>query len=361
MIAADPTPRTPARAPRLRILFACDPLIPVPPLGYGGIERIVDALVRHFRAQGHTVALVAHPDSTCPADARFAWPDSRIAGTGATFRNALALRRAVRSFRPDVVHSFARLGYLLPLLPAAVPKVMSYQRHTGGRSLTWAAQLGGRSLAFTGCSEFICRMGRPRGGSWHAIPNFVELEKFTFVAQVPADAPLVFLSRVETIKGPDLAIAIARATGRRLLIAGNHAASGPERGFWDREIAPHLGRDGVEYVGEVGDAQKNALLGQAAALLVPIRWDEPFGIVFAEALAAGTPVITCARGAVPEIVGEGVTGFLIQDVASGAAAVARLPSLSRAACRRAAEERFGSAAVAARYEALYRTLLPSTS
>jgi glycosyltransferase involved in cell wall biosynthesis len=272
-----------------------------------------------------------------------------------TLRNAFALAQAAKSFRPDVLHSFSRLAYLLPLLRSPLPKIMSYQRHTGGAQIRWATRLGGNSLRFTGCSEFICRMGRPSGGEWHAIPNFIEPDKIRFVPHVPAEAPLVFLSRVESIKGPDLAIAIARQAGRRLVIAGNRADSGPERDFWERSIAPHLGRDGVEYIGEVGDAEKNTLLGRAAALVVPVQWDEPFGIVFAEALAAGTPVISCARGALPEIVEPGRTGFLIRDVNDGVAAVNRLASLDRAACRHAAETRFSVGTCGARYLSLYKS------
>ncbi len=337
----------------MRILLTADPLIPVPPVGYGGIERIVDALLRRYLALGHDVGLMAHPDSAAPAARRFAWPAPATGGVAATWRNAFALRRAAAEFRPDLLHSFSRLAYLLPLLPTRLPKIMSYQRHTGGRQVALAARLAGRSLQFTGCSEFICGMGRPAGGTWHAIPNFIELDKITFVPQVPADAPLLFLSRVESIKGPDLAIAIARQAGRRLLIAGNHSTTGPEGRFFADRVAPHLGRDGVEWIGEVGDVQKDGLLGRCAALLVPIQWDEPFGIVFAEALAAGTPVITCARGALPEIVQPGVTGFFVQTADEGAAAVARLPSLDRAACRAVAESRFSLGVCADRYLQLY--------
>ncbi len=341
----------------MRILLTADPMIPVPPTGYGGIERIVDSLLRHYRAAGHQVALLAHPASTAPADALFAWRAPADGGPSATLRNALALRRAVRSFAPDVVHSFSRLAYLLPVLPTRQPVVMSYQRHTGGRQVALASRLGGRTLRFTGCSEFICTMGRRAGGEWHAIPNFVELEKFDFVPAVPADAPLVFLSRLDDVKGPDLAIAIARAAGRRLILAGNRSDDAPQRAFFEREIAPHLDRDGIAWIGEVDDVAKNRLLGQAAALLVPIRWDEPFGIVFAEALACGTPVISTARGALPEIVRHGETGFLVKTVADGADAIARLPSLDRRACRPAVERRFTAPAVAASYLDLFRTLV----
>ncbi len=343
----------------MRLLMACDPLLPVPPAGYGGIERIVDDLVRHFRSKGHQVGLLAKAGSTCPASAVFAWPDESIAGLRPTMRNILAMRRAVDAFRPDVVHSFARLAYLGGLLSGPLPKIMSYQRHTGGRSIRWAARLGGRHLQFTGCSEFICRQGRSAGGTWTAIPNFIDPSRFDFVPQVPVDAPLVFLSRLDDIKGPDTAIAIARAAKRQLLIAGNVAASGRQREFFQRNVQPHLGRDGIAFIGEVGDAEKNAILGRAAALLVPIRWDEPFGIVFAEALACGTPVITCARGALPEIIDPGITGLFMasDDVSAGVAAVARIAELDRAACRRKAMASFSLPVVADRYLALYQSAL----
>jgi glycosyltransferase involved in cell wall biosynthesis len=338
----------------MRILLTADPELPVPPVNYGGIERIVDALARALAASGHEIGLMANTASTCAVKSRFAWPAPDSRGAVNTVRNALALRRSVRSFQPDVLHSFSRLAYLGPLLPSNVPKIMSYQRHTGGRQIAWAARMASDSLRFTGCSEYIAAMGRRAGGTWHAIPNFVELEKFDYVPRVPPDAPLVFLSRVESIKGADLAIAIARAAGRRLMIAGNHARSGPERVFWDRAIAPAIGRDGIDYCGPVDDAQKNSLLGRAAALVVPIQWDEPFGIVFAEALAAGTPIISCARGALPEIVRPGVTGYFIQTAADGVDAVRRLDQLDRAACRRDAAERFSVGPCAARYLEVYR-------
>jgi glycosyltransferase involved in cell wall biosynthesis len=202
-------------------------------------------------------------------------------------------------------------------------------------------------------------MGRPSGGRWTAIPNFIESEKITFVPEVPQDAPLLFLSRIESIKGPDLAIEIARASGRRLILAGNRAESGAERAFWDKRIAGCIGKDGIEWVGEVNDAAKNELLGRAAALVVPIQWDEPFGIVFAEALAAGTPVITCKRGATPEIIEPGRTGFFISDVSSGSLAVKQIRTLRRADCRQAAVNRFSSEVCADRYLDLYRGAIQS--
>ena len=160
-------------------------------------------------------------------------------------------------------------------------------------------------LRFTGCSDYIAACGRRAGGDWQGIPNFFEIDALKFSPTVAPDAPLCFLSRVESIKGAHWAIEIARRTGHRLVIAGNHADSGAEGDYWRKEIEPWIGRDGIEYVGPVDDAQKNKVLGEARAMVVPIQWDEPFGIVFAEALACGTPVISCPRGSLPEIVRPG--------------------------------------------------------
>ena len=189
----------------MRILLTADPALPVPPTGYGGIERIVAALAEEYGRLGHEVALAAHASSTAQVKQLFPWLTDSTYGTAAQLRNAMHLSRAAGQFRPDVVHSFSRLLYLIPrLIRRSGPTVMSYQRHTGGRALALAATLGGKSFTFTGCSEFVCRQGRPRGGSWHAIPNFVDVSQIPFTATARADAPLLFLSRMEAIKGPDL-------------------------------------------------------------------------------------------------------------------------------------------------------------
>src|SRR5206468_12466033 len=127
------------------------------------------------------------------------------------------------------------------------------------------------------------------------------------------------------IKGPHLAIEVARRTGRRLILAGN--ISQGHESFFEQQVKPFIDGDRVRYVGPVDDLEKNQLLGEAAALLMPILWDEPFGIVMAEALACGTPVIGFQRASVPEVVADGVSGFLVNDVAQMAAAIDRLPEI----------------------------------
>jgi glycosyltransferase involved in cell wall biosynthesis len=342
----------------MRLLLTADPEIEVPPRLYGGIERIVDVLVRRLQAKGHQAGLVARAGSTCPADAFYPWPGQRSQSKSDTISNSLTLWKAKRDFRPDLVHSFSRIAYLLPHLRGPVPLVMSFQRDPTPRTVGLATRLAAPgTLTFTGCSEYIARIGRPSGGEWLGIHNFADTENLHFSPSVPADAPLVFLSRVEEIKGAHWAIEIARRTGNKLIIAGNHSDSGPEGEYWRTKIVPEIGHDGVEYVGPVDDVQKDKLLGGARAMVVPIRWNEPFGIVFAESLACGTPVISCPTGALPEIVRQGVDGFLIQSIEEGYAAVGKLGTIDRATCRQRAVEHFSADAVLARYVELYTRLV----
>jgi len=235
---------------------------------------------------------------------------------------------------------------------------MTYQREPTARTIRWARRLHGERLQFTGCSQYICNQGLQRGGgNWTAIHNFVDLKTYDFVPKVSEDAPLVFLSRIEPIKGTHLAIEIAKLAGRRLLIAGNYQSSGPHARYWQECIEPELGRNGIEYVGTVNDQQKNQLLGSATAMLVPIQWNEPFGIVFAESLACGTPVISFPTGAIPEIIDDGKHGYHINSVSDGVLAVKKIGALNRYDCRERAEQSFSQTVISQSYIQLYRSIL----
>lgn len=340
----------------MRILLTADPELPVPPGQYGGIERLVDMWRGELRQRGHVVGLSARGDSTADVDTLFPWQGPRSQHGGDTLRNTLALWRAARRFRADVVHSSSRLIYTLPLLLTRIPVVMTYHRWPGTRQIRIAARLGGRRLAFTGVSEFITSIGRTGGGHWHVVHNCIDLARLEFQPTVAPDAPLVFLSRIEAVKGAKEAVGIAQAAGVPLVLAGNHSADATAASYWQQEIAPRIDGRNVTYIGPVDDAQKSALLGRARGLLVPVQWNEPFGLVFAEALACGTPVIGTPRGALPEIVRENETGFLIRSLEEGVQAVAALPRLSRTACRRDAETRFTPAASVDRFLAIYAGL-----
>lgn len=334
----------------LRIALTADPELPVPPLLYGGIERIIDMLAQGLARRGHAVTLFAHPDSKT-AGRLVPWPGPTSDSPADGLRNAGTLARHVIGGGFDLVHSFSRIAYLLPLLPLGLPKIMTYQRAISPRSVRLGHRLSRGTLQFTAISDWMMR-DVAQIGQWSMVPNGVPLETYTFRAEVAPDAPFVFLGRIEEIKGPHLAIELARQCGRKLIIAGNIPYE--KRAWVDAMVMPQVDGDRVCYIGPVNDAQKNELLGRAAALLMPILWDEPFGIVMAEALACGTPVLGLRRGAVPEVVDDGVTGFVCDTLDELVTAAAALPGLDRAACRRAVEERYSEAAVVDGYEAVYR-------
>lgn len=328
-----------------------DPEIPVPPVLYGGIERMVDMLVRGLDERGHDVTLFAHPQSQTPASI-VPYHGSSSLSRKDTLRNLWTVASTVARGQYDIVHSFGRLAYVLPWLPTGLPKIMSYQRGPSPRSVRWGIALSRNTLHFCGCSEHIMRnwIDRP---NVHVIHNAAPRATYRFEPVVPADAPLVFLGRVEYIKGAHVAIEVACRSGRRLILAGNTSPGEEHQHYFATQIAPFVDGDRVQYVGPVDDVQKNELLGQAAALLMPIQWEEPFGIVMAEALACGTPVIGLRRGAVPEVVRDGLTGFVCDTAEEMATAVAHTPQLDRAACRADMERRFSDDAMVSAYELLY--------
>jgi len=340
------------QAHSLRIALTADPELPVPPSQYGGIERIVDMLARALLARGHSVTLFAHRASSCPVK-HVPWPGSQSQSIADTIRNAATLSRQVAVGRFDVVHSFSRIAYLAPILPWPVAKLMSYQRDISERTTRAAVRLSRGTLEFSAISRQMIE-AKPLSGRWHLVPNGVPLHVYSFREKVAQDAPLVFLGRIEAIKGPHLAIEIARRMRRRLVIAGNipneHSA------WYEAHVAPHIDGEWVRYVGPVNDAQKNALLGEAAALLMPILWEEPFGIVMAEAMACGTPVLGLRRGAVPEVVEHGVTGFVCDTVDELVAASAGLQMLRRSDARARVERLYGDEAVADGYMRIYLQL-----
>ncbi len=191
-------------------------------------------------------------------------------------------------------------------------------------------------------------------GVWHLVYNGVPMEAFRFNASVAADAPLVFLGRIEHIKGTHLAIEIARRAGMPLVIAGNVPSE--HQDYFDKNVKPWIDGSSVKYVGPVDDRQKNELLSQARALLMPILWEEPFGIVMGEALACGTPVVGLSRGSVPEVVEDGVTGFVRDSVDGLVEAVGKIKEISRANCRSSAKQKFSDDVVVQNYLKIYHAL-----
>ncbi len=258
--------------------------------------------------------------------------------------------------RFNLVHSFAHFDLALPLWPFKQHVIQSFQSipHWGAFSKR-IRLIPKRNLYFTTCGYHMVDHFSSIAPTI-AIHNGVKIAQFDFQPTVGADAPLVFLGRIEPIKGTYTAIEIAKSTGRKLIIAGNRSDDPLIDRYFEEQVEPHLSEQ-ISYIGSVNDFQKNKLLGEAAALLMPIEWDEPFGIVMAEALACGTPVIGFNRGALPEIVDNGVTGACCNNMFELIEATRNLNQFSRSACRTVAENKFSSDIVIDQYISLYDKIL----
>jgi glycosyltransferase involved in cell wall biosynthesis len=336
----------------LEIALIADPEIPVPPIYYGGIERIINMLALELTSLGHQVTLFAHPDSDVPC--RLVGYKASGHKLGAILSNSLTINKELMCKEFDIIHSFGRLAYLLPQLPFRLPKIMSYQREPTISQVKKAVRLSKKdTICFTGCSNYITDKIKPFAEAF-TVYNGVDVSLYDATERTTAGAPLIFLGRIEPAKGTHTAIEIALKSKKKLKIAGNIP---PEhQGYFNKMVKPFLSEQ-IEYVGAVNDAQKNELLKAGLALLMPIHWDEPFGIVMAEAMACGTPVLGFNRGAVPEVIENNVTGFYCETIDELAENINRVQLLDRKKIRQIAEDRFSSVVIVEQYIRIYQHLL----
>ena len=327
----------------------------VPPLLYGGTERVVSYLTEELVRQGHEVTLFASGDSrtsaklvaACP---RALWRDPQCRETLPHHARLMEMVFRDRD-RFDVLHfhcDFLHFPILRRCLCANVttlhglvhpPDLEPLLREFDEMPLVSISDSQRRPLPWANWQATVHHGLPPDLFSFHDRP----------------EGYLAFLGRISPDKGVEKAI--AGQSGKTLKIA---AKIYPEdEGYFQQVIAALLEQAGpqVEFIGEVGGARKESFLGQALAVLFPIEWPEPFGLVMIEAMACGTPVIAFHRGSVPEVITEGVTGFVVEDVAGAVAAVARVAALDRRACRRAFEDRFVAASMVRGYLEVYDHLI----
>jgi glycosyltransferase involved in cell wall biosynthesis len=342
----------------LRVAMLAPPWLTVPPRGYGGIESVVQLLCEQLVGRGHDVTLFAPPGSRSPASLRSPLPRAYPDAIGSPCYEIDHVARAFaeiddaaeRGVPFDVVHDHCRYAALAMADRVHVPVVHTiHDRFDTDSSSFYGAH--GHRATLVGISESqIARAPRALRDS-PVIPNPVALERWPL--QLCKRDYLLWIGRMSAVKGPHRAIAVARMAGRRLVLAGP-AARGEEQ-FFESNVRPHIDGRRVEYAGEVAGSIKIDLFAHAAALLMPIRWPEPFGIVMIEALACGTPVIAFPEGAAAEIVRHGVNGLLVCDEREMAAALSDLPGIDPRVCRASVACRNDARAVAAAYESVYRS------
>jgi len=329
----------------------------VPPERYGGTERVVGDLTAELGRRGHEVTLFASGDSTAPAD--LIAPTRQSLRTDPTAQDKLAphiqeLGQAFeRSDSFDIMHS--HVDYIA-FPAAALSRTPTVHTLHGRLDLPHLRPLFAqfRGLPFVSISDAQRAPLDGLGINWMAtIYHGLPLDEYPF--DPDGGEQLVYLARMSREKRPDLAIEVAKRAGMKLTMAAKIDPT--DKDYFEREIRPLLDHPLIEFIGEVDLQQKVELLGRARALLFPIDWPEPFGLVMIEAMACGTPVVTRPFGAVPEIIAHERTGLVASSVEELVDAVKRVDRLDRRECRREVKERFSVARMAADYERVYRQII----
>jgi glycosyltransferase involved in cell wall biosynthesis len=352
------------RRERLRIAVLAPPWFPVPPPAYGGIEAVVDVLCQELVARGHEVTLFAAPGSH--SDARLRTPleaahpheigssmveSDWVACAWGEIDLAAELGQAF-----DVVHDHSGFTALAMADRIAPPVVHTIHGAFVEEAAPFYRRHGHKArLVAISRSQALSAPAGVRIAD--VVPNPVVVKRWPL--RTEKQDYLLWVGRMDPVKGAHRAIRAARLAGRRLVLAGPVQAG--QEAYYHRLVEPQIDNASVRYIGEVGGVEKLGWFADAAALLMPISWREPFGMVMVEALACGTPVIAFPEGAATEIVIDGVNGMLVADEAEMASAVHRLDSIDAADCRASVAARYDISIIASHYEAVYQRAIQADS
>ncbi len=326
----------------------------IPPKLYGGTERVVSFLTEELVAMGHDVTLFASGDSETAAELDAVWP--RALRLDPSVRDPMSLHMLLLERVRQRAHEFDLLHFHLDYFPFSL---FTRQRTPFVTTLHGRLDLPEQQPVFSAFSSVPVisisdaqRRPLPQAG-WiktvlHGLPDRL------LTPQPAKPSYLAFLGRIAPEKCVDRAIRIAQLCGLPIKIAAK--VDKADTAYFKKDIEPLLSQPHVDFIGEISDAQKSEFLSGAIALLVPIDWPEPFGLVMIEAMACGAPVIAFNRGSVPEIIDDGITGFVVEDEVGAVAAVQRLPKLSRTGIRRQFERRFTARRMAEDYLHVYGAL-----
>ena len=340
----------------MRIALISPPWIPVPPMGYGGIEWVVHLLAEELVARGHDVTLFATGDSQTSAEHRYVFDEGQTSQmhqampytrhVAEAFKYIAAEAEAGRRF--DVVHdhtAWLGLGFA-PLIPSPLVYTLHGAAVEGERDFFRQFRL---HATFVAISQYQTRTFTELEIA-AIVPNAVAVEEYNF--EPKKQDYLLSLGRIARDKNQGAAVEVARQLEIPIVLAGK-VDPGDDTEYFEEAIVPHIDGQLVRFEGEVPDHRKRELFAGARALLFPIRWDEPFGLVMIEAMACGTPVIATRYGSVPEVVRDGVTGFIVDDLDGMIRAVKELDTIDPAACRAHVESNFSPGAMTDGYERVY--------
>jgi glycosyltransferase involved in cell wall biosynthesis len=342
--------------PLLRIAQVAPPMLPVPPPGYGGIERVVGELTKELVRRGHAVTLFASGDSTAPGQLIPTVPKS-LRGRGLDQDIAPYLVTTIfdvldRAAEFDVIHTHLEAAGLLLAQMTPVPVVITFHNRLDVPWAPAALRRARRGLVAISQSQ----ASAARGATWERIVyNGLDLSAAPFDRR--RGDGFCFVGRINPEKGALDAIEIARMTGRPLKIAAKIGWTSAEQSYFDDVFKPALERADVEFLGELGSSDRDQLYAESYATLMPGSWPEPFGLVAIESMACGTPVLARRAGALPEIIRDGIDGFLADDNMGMAFRVDDIGLLDRRGIHESVLERFSASRMADGYEEVYRAMI----
>jgi glycosyltransferase involved in cell wall biosynthesis len=335
------------------------PWLAVPPSRYGGIELSVDVLARGLAACGHQVILFATGESACSApgvEVAWLYPEAlgtQNASSAAELNHTHAAYQTLAGAGVDIVHDHTLAG-LFVAQTATCPVVTTNHGPFSSQVLADVYRRTAPRVPLISISHHQAASAPPDIPVATVIHHGIDLDRYPFNPTNGAEYVAV-LARFSPEKGIDRAIEAARLAGVPLKIAAK-CAEPAEHAYYQQVIKPQLGPS-IEYVGELDHQAKTELLAGAAALLNPVAWPEPFGLVNIEALACGTPVVATDRGAIPELIDPGTTGYLANTTTELAKALLDTDRIDRHQCRRAAEAQFSMKRMASDHEAFYHQVL----
>ncbi|ADG89554.1 glycosyl transferase group 1 [Thermobispora bispora DSM 43833] len=331
---------------RLHIAMVAPPWYDIPPKAYGGIESMVADLTQGLRRRGHEVTLIGAGDGVDHRTYETP-PSSRIGEPLPEVLHAARVNRLLEELDPDVIHDHSLAGPLSAGGRSAPTVVTCHGDVTGELGDVYRAM--GKAISLVAIS-WAQRANAPDLNWVGRVHNAVDVSTFPYTER--KEDWVLWIGRFNMTKGAHLAIEAARAAGRRIVLAGKLTEE-IEHAYFNEYVRPLLGPD-AEYVGEADATLKRELYAKARCLVFPLQWEEPFGMVMIESMACGTPVVALNRGSVPEVVANGVTGYVCEDLAEIPAKIEAVDELDPRAIRAHVEANFDVSVMVEGYERIYQ-------
>ena len=329
----------------MRIAMISTPYLQTPPTKYGGTERVVSMLTEEFVRIGHDVTLFASEGSKTTANLIEIWNDKQGVMKNIDFIRLL-YKNIMKSGEFDIIHNNHNIVVDISTKKDIIPIITTMHNPIDNYNL----KLSNKSdyICISKNQEFYAK--KTGFNVLKSIYNPTDTDLYPYFPNQGTN--LIFLGSISRVKGAHLAIDVAEKTGKKLLIAGPIF----DDEYYQLKIKTRLNNN-IEYIGEINDSDKIKLFSNALALLFPVQWEEPFGLVMTEAMACGIPVIGFNKGSIPEVVKDGETGFVVKDVIEMITAIDKIDLIDRNLCRKRIEEYFSVDRITKEYENLYNEII----